>query len=214
MDVKTIIKRASIYGVGLDDPTSEDFDIYLNHLNMAHYELWDMLSDIDFSGFSTFVDIDLMNNEVAGVMTPRDFAVKSLPYLKKSFFLDIIKNDPFLANVGSPSYWYWINTGSNYKFFVYPTPPGDLSTYISRVFYTPNPVELRIDDRDDDIPYPADLQTLLIDGMIYYALQDDQGFVSSTDTQVYAKRWENKKSIILSRYQNQKISPIKVTSYV
>lgn len=214
MNVEQIINRASTLGAGLDQPSEDDVSVYMGYLNNAHFDLYSLLASLNQPAYLKNSDITLLSNAVEHPLFVHSVHIKgSRNDLKKSFYQDIINIDPFLEKVGIPTHWYTKESDpASWNVFLYPIPKDDPQNVTMRVYYVPQPTELKITDQEAQIPYPAAYHSLLVDGLIYYMVQGEEGFNSTVDLNLYLKRWETRKASLVARYQMTKMPTIRTFS--
>ena len=195
MTVNEILINAALLGVGLDNPSPNDLDIFLRYLNLAHWELIRKTAPFN-------PRVVVLNEEqpcIEGVVNPLNntpFAFKKVyestlnRSLEPTSIDEIQKSDPGLIKTATyPSSWYYFNNTLN----VYPIFSGTIG-----VWYIPQPTPLDFNTLEQNIPYPIPYHPILIDGTCYYLFQGEGAFKDGVKMQTALARWEKGKTELMS----------------
>lgn len=207
MDVKAILDAVCKLASGLDIPTDITLEVALIYLNLAHCDLYRRVYASNLPAFLKKEEIKIGESLPDVLFVDSVFIKTPERKLSKVFWQDVVKGDPLLKKVGHPFNWTWRESGNKWTFFVYPSLSLDKPQEIL-VFYVPQPQNLLMDDREDQIPYPSLWHNLLIDGAIYYMAQGDGGLSASASSQIYMKRWEYGLSEFLKNRQANKMRSV------
>jgi hypothetical protein len=198
MNVSDIINMMALTGVGLEDPTPEDREIYLKFINLANLELYRLAI---FSEKSLYRDITNITTDANGVyhfpIFPLEIEKVICTSLLKNLHFDVIENlqkyDTLLNKEGTPSKWYF----NRKNLVIYPvqTAPIDL------ILWTiPNPIHLTLDTAEMDIPYPPVYHDILMHGASYFLFQSEGG--KNREKMIIAeKKWTDGKTRLLDFLQ-------------
>lgn len=173
-DVLNLVGQLSI---GLDSPTADDSAIWLNYLNLAHFELYAQTATVN-----TVIPIQTDQlNVTDGLCDPFTlpiFSVRSAyridtnRELQPTTFDRIMTRDPGLTILGDPIMWYIVGT----RMHTWP-----ITTLLTAdgsgvgVIYNVQPPVFGPND-DLSLYYPTAFHPLLVDGTCYYMFQSEAGF--------------------------------------
>lgn len=198
MFVGEILNLVAQLSIGLDSPTTDDQSIFLNYLNLAHFELYKKVASVN-----TIIPIqrDILNvaDGVVDPLTQPIFNIRSV--YRKDINLQLIPSsfdkiqvmDPSLIITGEPAYWYYINSTLNvWPLFTQATENGGIG-----VVYDVQPVLFDLDDNSDlSVYYPIAYHPLLVDGTCYYMFQSETGFRNESKMTLMYNRWEAGKTTL------------------
>lgn len=197
MNVKEIVNLVANLSIGLEDPTSDDQDIFLKYVNLVHFELYG--KTVANNPFITVLSETLnVVDGVAANTAVAPFIFKNVclvggTTLNKTSADAIFSKDPTLKSVGLPSLWYFFNGKIN----IYPR-----ATQAIVVRYTPSPLPFTLLTIEADIPYPSISHQVLIDGAAYYLYQSEAGFKAEGKLYETKMRYESGKTQLLSYLQS------------
>ena len=204
MTVNEILDYIATLGVGLDNPTSDDQDVFLKYLNLAHYELFRKTASVNPKA-STIKEIVNCDNGVLDALSNEVQSVKKVYLVSGNIPLiassqDLIQElDPGITKQGTPREWYYqSNRVHVYPLFSSPNPQTDPPTGQIGVWYVKEPVELTFNTLESDIPYPVSFHPILIDGACYYLFQGDGAFKDGVKMQTALSRWHAGKTELFS----------------
>jgi hypothetical protein len=205
MKIDDMLNFMAIQGIGNDSPTDEDKTIYLKYLNVAHNELYSLIT-LWGSAKSTYFPVDIVNgqgvlpNDVMRIARAVDVEHKQVLDVEDIARLEEV--DPLLEATGTPTCYYiqepYIHT--------YPA-----TTHTLQLRYFKFPNELTISTAETDIPYPAPYHHVLVDGALYYLLQAEGGFKAIPKIREAAIRWQTGKTALISYYGSND-APLRVVS--
>lgn len=205
MNVKEIVAQAVSLGTGIERFSKLTQDLYVRYLNQAHFDLYALLAPVNFPAYLVYDDKTRDDPEVKKVFFVQSVCLQnSIIPLEKALYQDLIEGDPFLEQRGDPRVWYHQEQGDTWTIHLYPVPERAPEEVKFRVYYVPSPKLLKIEQREEEIPYPSLHHSTLVDGLMYYIIQSDQGFNNSVDLKIYLDRWEKKKAALLASYQMSK----------
>lgn len=200
MNVKEILKQVSYVSSGLDNPTEQDYKIYLGHLNLIHLELY-RLTAVYNQAIPTFKQ-ETVIKENGFLDDPIDYYLMTCVYnvdnssmLSNVLLSDIVSAEPMLSSVGQPTVW----CNYNNHIMAYPKPIKETKVL---AWYRPEPAHLELGSAEKDIPYPKCYHQVLVDGTAYYVFQSETGMKNSTEMALANSRWEKGKLELISYLQN------------
>ena len=207
MDVKEIISLMALMGVGLDEPTPTDQDIFLKYLNLAHYELYRITaaSLIRFIGENSSYQFDETGkilNLPSFYFSLDEFEYNGTPLIFKD--INVIKrefSDNSLTSSGQPLHWYYKYGGDVFLYPVFGTPSEVNVTVI------PNVKKFTILTTSEEIPYPEPYVTSLIHGALYYVFQSESGFKNIEKMKSEEAKWNQEKTLLLEYLQKFQSDP-------
>jgi hypothetical protein len=200
MSVSTLLTLMGHLSLGNDNITSEERQIFLHYLNLAHFELYQVTAPFNQDLF-VFETLTNVLGENAVILSRPPYAVQSVydqthqKKLTRSSLADILEKDPGFTATGHPRQYFL--QGSVVHFY----PPQTAVTSV-RVVYTPQPVLFTEETQDPDIPYPIAYHPVLVDGALYYVFQEEGGFKNPQKAIEAQKRWEDGRSRLLSSLYN------------
>lgn len=186
MLVSDILDLMANLGIGLDEPTKDDNEIYLRYLNLAHFELYRHTASVN-PFLILQKDILSVNNGVVDSLTAPLFSIRKVYRTDTNLGLiaysidKVLDSDPSLSVIGNPIYWYYANNNLN----VWPlwTQQDGLG-----VIYNTEINYLKIND-DLNSYYPLSFHPLLADGAVYYLFQSETGFKNDIKMKKAEERW-------------------------
>lgn len=187
MDAKSIIKQAAMQSLSMN-PSDDDFLLYLDFLNQAHFELFNftfMVNPRAEKHHEREVALTDGATDVVGT-----FKVTHVYLSTSNTILQpitpgyILTKDPGVKTTGTPRYWYF----QNQKICIYPKPTQDEATI--GYWGIKRPASLTIDSTSNDIPYEESYQPLLVDGTSYLIYQNDSGMKNSAELKSTLQRWQ------------------------
>ena len=195
MFVSDLIKKASLIGIGIDDPKGSEQEIYLKYFNIAYKDLFNLVFRESPSRFLT--EMSLKNGDDV-------FSVLSIERVKRKNDNTLLKEvDIFSSFEASPHdlrNCYQIMFGVGGQATIKTFPEEDRIDLGILYYRQPETFDLE-DDLELSTQYFALMETPLIDGIIYYSLMGESGFSSNTDINIFLKKWESSKSTLISQMQ-------------
>ena len=208
MNVAQMISLMGTLGIGETLAEDASKQIALQYLNLAHDQLYRETANINAS---IWVDETLtsVNNNPTIVLSEIPFLIAKVFLkgqmcpLKPLSVLDFVQYQFDNLLQGPPLvYMFQLNTVS-----FYPSQPD--TSYEFTVWYAPKRTPLNEFTTEDSIPYPAEYQSVLVDGALYYLFQDESGFKNPQKENEALRRW-NQGRADLTAYlygsNNQRIS--------
>lgn len=204
MQISQMIALMGNLSVGLDNVTREDQNIFLQYLNLAHFELYQDTANINQDIFIN--EVVVSNYNVATLshipfLIISAFDVTNRNSLEESSLSDILHDDPIFTDTGYPESFFVQKNLLNFH-------PIQTSNVTMNVWYAPQPQSLTLATAEVDIPYPTAFHPVLVDGALRYLFQDEAGFKNPVQHQAADKRWEVGKSRLFAYLFNTKGSHI------
>ena len=196
MHVTGLLTLMGNLSLGNDNITQVESAIFLQYLNLAHLELYQVTANLN-------QDL-LIQETVANLEDSNQVQFSKIPYLVNSVYdrthqrklrrislTDAIERDPDFVSTGNPCQYF---VKQNIIHFV----PVQTAVTSINVWYVPQPITLKEQTTEQDIPYPLAYHPVLVDGALYYLFQEEGGFRDSQKSQAAQKRWETGKSRLIS----------------
>jgi hypothetical protein len=202
MQIAMMLKIIGNLSLGNDNITPVEQAIFLQYLNLAHLELYQLTANFNQ---------DLLSNvTVANTQNTNQFQLPEVPYLVNNVYdltnkkaidrislTEAIANDPAFTNTGLPTHYYIQGN-------VLELVPKQTSTISLSIWYVPQAIHLTEITQEQDIPYPLTYHPILMDGALYYLFQEEGGFKNAQKAQDAANRWESGKSRLIAYFYNFK----------
>ena len=212
MQVSDLITLMGTLSVGSDNVTTAERAIFLQYLNLAHFQLYQetanwnddlLLAEIlSTSAESPVITLSQIPFVMIGV-----FDTTNKQTLSQKSIQDLIVEDPSFSAIGKPKSFYLIKNQLNF----YPVPSNIIEV---KVWHTPQPTSLKDDSEEKDIPYPVAFHPVLVDGALYYLFQQEGGFKNTVKEGEARERWNNGKSFLLSYFYSRRPTPLSTFSSV
>jgi hypothetical protein len=196
MQVSDLLGLMANLSVGLDNTTPTERTIFLQYLNLAHFELYQETANFN-------QDLILQEN-LANLENTNTVTLSQIPYVMNAVYdvthkqtlnrisrADLVAQDPALAATGTPEKYFIQKDSLQF----YPTQTA--VTQVS-VWYTPQPSLLTENTDESEIPYPPAYHPVLVDGGLYYLFQQEGGFKNTTKENEALIRWQIGKTRLLS----------------
>lgn len=196
MQVSDLLGVMANLSVGLDNTTPTERTIFLQYLNLAHFELYQETANFN-------QDLILQEN-LANLENTNTVTLSQIPYVMNAVYdvthkqtlnrisrADLVAQDPALAATGTPEKYFIQKDSLQF----YPTQTA--VTQVS-IWYTPQPSLLTENTDESEIPYPPAYHPVLVDGGLYYLFQQEGGFKNTTKENEALIRWKNGKTRLLS----------------
>lgn len=196
MQVSDLITLMGTLSVGSDNVTASERAIFLQYLNLAHFQLYQETAawndDLLVSEtLSTFAESPVITLSQFPFAMNSVFDNTNKQALSQKSIRDIIVDDPLLSKSGEPQIFYVIKNQLNF----YPVPNDIVEV---KVWYTPQPSSLNENSEEQDIPYPVAFHQVLADGALYYLFQQEGGFKNTVKEGEARERWMTGKTSLLS----------------
>jgi hypothetical protein len=200
MQVSGLLSLMGNLSLGNDNITKEEKTIFLQYLNLAHLELYQVTANFNQD---LLVQVTLANqvdsNQVQLPETP--YLVNSVYDLTHQRKLCRISLTDAIERDGSKTW-----TGNPTQYFV----KRDILEFIPtqtaitsiNVWYVPQPTTLTEETPEQDIPYPLAYHPVLVDGALYYLFQEEGGFKNLQKAQAAQARWEIGQTRLLAYLYN------------
>lgn len=207
MTINDFLNRMALMGVGIVPPSDKDKNDFLIYLNMAHEELYPLVSvsllpfigqTSDFTtseeGTLFFDPFPFTIEEIINIETNRPITFESEKTLRQT--------DILLTRVGAPIHWFMRQS----VIYLYPNPQ---SAYTITMTFIPNIQPLTLLTPESQIPYPLAFHRVLLEGAFYYLFQGESGFKNVQKMNMAQMKWEKGKAKMinyLDRFQGNLIS--------
>jgi hypothetical protein len=200
MQVSGLLNLMGNLSLGNDNITQVEQGIFLQYLNLAHLELYQVTANFNQNLLiQETVDNQASLNYAQLSKTPYlVYSVYDLTHqrqLRRISFTDAIERDPAFVSTGNPCQ-YFVN--QDMICFV----PVQTAVTSIKVWYVPQPISLTEQTPEEEIPYPVAYHPVLVDGALYYLFQEEGGFRDSQKSNDAAKRWDAGKTRLLSYLYN------------
>jgi hypothetical protein len=200
MQVSALLTLLGHLSLGNDNITPSERAIFLQYLNLAHFELYQLTA--------TFNQDLLVVETLSNAPGQNTVTLKHPPYVMQSVYdqthhkkltrislNDLLAKDPAFKATGSP-YQYFLQ-GQRVTFY-----PVQTAVMTVKVSYTPQPLPFTEHTQESDIPYPLAYHPVLVDGALYYLFQEEGGFKSAQKSLAAEQRWAQGQSRLLSYLSN------------
>ena len=196
MQVADLITLMGTLSVGSDNVPSSERAIFLQYLNLAHFQL--------YQETALWNDDLLVTETLQKDQDSPSVSLSSYPYamnsvydathgasLKQKSIREILGEDPLLTATGNPTHYY----RQKNLLFLYPLQATPIEVSL---WYTPSPIPLNEGMEETDIPYPAAFHPVLADGALYYLFQQEGGFKNTQKENEAKERWKTGRTNLLS----------------
>jgi hypothetical protein len=200
MEVSTLLSLMGNLSLGNDNITQVERAIFLQYLNLAHLELYQVTANFNQD---LLVQVTLANqvdsNQVQLPETP--YLVNSVydlthqRQLRRISLTDAIPKDLASTAKGNPIQYF---VQKDLLQFV----PTQTAITSINVWYVPQPTTLTEQTPEQDIPYPLAYHPVLVDGALYYLFQEEGGFKNLQKAQAAQARWEVGQTRLLAYLYN------------
>ena len=196
MEVSALLSLIGNLSLGNDNITQVERAIFLQYLNLAHLELYQVTANFNQ---------DLLIQETLANEEGKNYAqLPKKPYLVNSVYdlthqrklrrislTDAIERDPAFVSTGNPCQYFVMQDKVHFV-------PVQTAVTSIKVWYVPQPITLTEQTPEEEIPYPAVYHPILADGALYYLFQEEGGFRDSQKSQAAQTRWETGKTRLIS----------------
>jgi len=188
MQVSGLLTLMGNLSLGNDNITKVERAIFLQYLNLAHLELYQVTANFN---------CDLLIQETVANQEGKNYAqLPEKPYLVNSVYdlthqrqlhrislTQAIERDPAFVRKGNPCQYF---VRQDTLRFV----PVPIEVTSIKVWYVPQPITLTEQTPEEEIPYPVVYHPVLVDGALYYLFCEEGGFKNLQKSQAAQERWE------------------------
>jgi len=200
LQVTRLLNLMGNLSLGNDNITEVERAIFLQYLNLAHLELYQVTANFNQD---LLVQVTLANqvdsNQVQLPETPylanSVYDLTHQRQLRRISLSDAITKDPAFTANGNPTQYF-------VKRDVLEFVPTQTAITSINVWYTPQPTTLTEQTQEQDIPYPLAYHPVLVDGALYYLFQEEGGFKNLQKAQAAQARWEVGQTRLLAYLYN------------
>ena len=200
MEVPALLRLMGNLSLGNDNITEVEEAIFLQYLNLAHFELYQITANLNQ---------DLLRQETRSNHENENWVtLPDVPYLVNNVYdrthrcslqrlslTEAIAKDPTFIATGNPTHYF---VKRNFIQFV----PAQTAITSIHVWYVPQAATLIETTLEQDIPYPLTYHPVLVDGALYYLFQEEGGFKNLQKAQDAQSRWEIGKTGLLAYLYN------------
>ena len=200
MQVAGLLNLMGNLSLGNDNITQVERSIFLQYLNLAHLELYQVTANFNQD---LLTDERLVSEHPYGSVT-----LSEKPYLVNSVYdasnqqnlsqmslAAKLAQDPLFMHEGRPRHYFVKRARINFV-------PRPTTSAVYKVWYVPQPITLTEQTTEQDIPYPLAYHPVLVDGALYYLFQEEGGFKNLQKAQAAQARWEVGKTRLLAYLYN------------
>jgi len=203
MQVSGLLSLMGNLSLGNDNITKEEKTIFLEYLNLAHLELYQVTANFN-------QDL-LTHTTLANQADSNQVQLPEIPYLVTNVYdlthkrqlhkiclSDVLKDleqDTVSSKTGHPTHYF---VQKDILQFV----PIQTAITSIKIWYIPQPIILAENTPEQDIPYPFAYHPVLVDGALYYLFQEEGGFKSLQKSVDAKERWEIGQTRLLSYLYN------------
>ena len=198
MNVQDIIHQASSKITGISDPEPEDVRLFLDCLNQAHFELWEIATDFLNPEYYTYFDANTWTPQIDlqfinGLDCKKAFLTNSFGInIEEKPFVFFESFDPLFAKRELPKYYTFVRFPKSIAVFLYPLPELEYHQPL-RFQYAEHAKELTLYLDQDQIPYSPSTILKLVQGTCAKAIESNLGSSSKQDYSHYINDWERYK---------------------
>lgn len=184
--------------LGNDNITKVEKDIFLQYLNLAHLELYQITANFN-QDLPIRVSLEIPANTSSNDLKINPYLINVVwdttrkNKLKHKSLSVLIENSPDMEVSGAAQYYTIQKTKIIFS-------PVSVTGFKISLYYVPQPEVLTIET--DHIPYPLAYHPVLVDGALYYLFQEEGGFKNMQKSQGAQERWEIGKTRLLSYLYN------------
>ncbi len=196
MQIAALLTLMGNLSLGNDNITANEKAIFLQYLNLAHLELYQITANFNqdlAEKYEADVAADTSEHDLG--FTP--YLVNEVwdgtrrLKLKRQSLTTLLARLSETEQSGTPKYYY---TAKQAISFV----PRSCVPFHFLMHYVPQPVPLTLETLEAAIPYPLAYHPVLVDGALYYLFQEEGGFKNLSKAQDAQKRWEVGQSRLLA----------------
>ena len=200
MEVSTLLSLMGNLSLGNDNITKEERTIFLQYLNLAHLELYQVTANFNQD---LLVQVTLANQVDSNqVQLPEPPYLVNHVYdlthhrqLRRISLSDAIERDGSKTWTGNPTQYV---VRRDILEFV----PIQTAVTSINLWYVPQPIPLTEQTPEEDIPYPLAYHPVLVDGALYYLFCEEGGFKNLQKAQDAQRRWEVGQTRLLAYLYN------------
>jgi hypothetical protein len=200
MEVSTLLNLMGNLSLGNDNITEVERGIFLQYLNLAHLELYQVTANFNQD---LLVQVTLANqvgsNQVQLPETPylvnHVYDLTHHRQLRRISLSDAITKDPAFTANGNPTQYF---VQRDVLEFI----PTQTAITSINLWYVPQPIPLTEQTPEEDIPYPFAYHPVLVDGALYYLFCEEGGFKNLQKAQDAQRRWEVGQTRLLAYLYN------------
>ena len=196
MTVAELLTLMGHLSVGNDNVSALERAIFLQYLNLAHCELYQGTASLN-QDLWQLETLTTEERETTVLLAHPPYRLQQVydrthhRPLSPLSFADLLHKDPEFKDRGSPQHYSL--QGQTLRF--YPAPSAVLSVQVALV---PQPVLLKENTLEEEIPYPLAYHPVLVDGALTYLFQEEGGFKNPQKAQAAEQRWEIGKTRLIS----------------
>lgn len=212
MTVTELVNLMGTLSIGADNVTSGERSIFLQFLNLAHFELYQQTANFNedltrVEGVETDPATSMASLSQAPYILQTVYDLTQKKCLSRLSHVSLSEDDPERIATGSPTH-YLLQT-NELEIYPHSSTPARLS-----VSYIQQPTPFSETTPETDIPYPLAYHPVLADGALYYLFQQESGFRNTTRESAAAARWELGKARLLSYLYGKSPSSLSTFSNV
>ena len=201
MTVAHLLTLMGHLSLGNDNINATERAIFLQYLNLAHFELYQSTASLN----QQLYEFEVLEKEedeadVTLAKTPYMMGMVYIRSLKKKLkplsLQEAIEDNPDRSRHGEPQGY---TLRQNNLLMLWPFDPRPLPLVI---WYIPQPTPMTEQTPEQEIPYPLAYHPVLVDGALYYLFQEEGGFKNTQKAQAAEQRWEVGKSRLISYLYN------------
>lgn len=200
MQVSGLLSLMGNISLGNDNITKEEKTIFLQYLNLAHLELYQVTANFNqdlltHTTLANQADSNQVQLPEVPYMVSYVYDLTHKRQLHKVCLSDILEKNPAFSKTGHPTQYF---VQKDILQFV----PTQTAITSIKIWYVPQPIILTENTPEQDIPYPFAYHPVLIDGALYYLFQEEGGFKNIQKAIDAQKRWEVGQTRLLSYLYN------------
>lgn len=196
MNVKDIIRQASIAITGIPAPSEEEESYYLSVLNSAHIELWDIATDYFNNRYCSLTPlsaefgadgVELANfKKVFFAFLTKYGDIEEKPY-------EFLLNDIGFTQRETIKYYTVLQSSKSCKLYLHPLPQLSFRQSV-HLGYSTHATELLLGDQAEQIPYDSKVVQGLLLGVCAKAIASNLGSADKNEYNYYIQKWEEFKN--------------------
>jgi hypothetical protein len=196
MQVSALLTLMGNLSLGNDNVTEVERAIFLQYLNLAHFELYQITANFN-QNLIKKTEIDIGVGKI-------DHDLGFTPYLVNAVYGDKVKLKHMSLLLEDVPIWRIPGTPEYYciKKQIIIFAPKSKIPFSLMLYYVPQPVLFEKETPEGEIPYPLAYHPVLVDGALYYLFQEEGGFKNMQKSQGAQERWEIGKTRLLSYLYN------------
>ena len=203
MEVAKLLTLMGNLSLGNDNITEIERAIFLQYLNLAHLELYQVTANFNQDLLEKYdAEIPANTHEHDLGFTPYlinevwvGASLASSRKLKRQSLVTLLATLPFWQNPGTPKYYYLRKQVIGFV-------PKSIVPFEVMLHYVAQPITLTEQTLEQDIPYPLAYHPVLVDGALYYLFCEEGGFKNLQKAQAAQARWEIGKTRLIAYLHN------------